>query len=261
MKLFPDQERPLIGITCHVDEGGREDIFPNRALNYMDRTYPDVLIANGMLPILIPVNQDNEYIAAIINELDGLVCTGGGKIPEHILNRKEIPGLAETAPERYLFENKLFINALEKDLPILGMCRGMQTMSELLGGTMYYKITEDIPHSLEHNQTRLGIPLEEPFHEIEITADSHLKRVLKTGSVLVNSWHSQAIKRPGKGLKVVAITEDGVVEAVESENHTFVLLTQFHPEIMVKRDEMWNGIFGYFREQTLNYKSKRGKSR
>lgn len=248
---------PIIGITCHVDTGHQDDIFPGRALNYIDRTYSDVLIANGMLPFLIPVNENEAYIEQVLSSIDGLLCTGGGKIPQYILEQREIPVLAETAPHRYRFEKVLFQRALDKDLPILGMCRGMQMMNEVLEGTMHLKITENIPDSMEHNQIKKGMELEEPYHEIQLAEGSHLKRILKQDRISVNSWHSQSIKKPGKNLIVAARSDDQVIEAIESEVNTFVLLTQFHPEILVRRDESWNRLFAEFRLQAVKVRKRK----
>ncbi len=244
-------------MTCHVDQGGPDEIFPGRALHYIDRTYPDALIANGMLPVLIPVHHDSNYIDGILAIIDGMVCTGGGKIPQPILDRKEIPGLAETAPERYRFEKELFLRALDLDLPLLGMCRGMQTLNELLGGTMYAKIAEDVPDALEHNQTKLGKPLAEPYHDIAIAPGSHLARIMGDGKIRVNSWHSQAVRLPGRGLKVTARSADQVIEALESKAHTFVLMTQFHPEIMVQSDFHHHAIFRELKIQAVRYQRRR----
>lgn len=249
---------PVIGVTCHVDTGNQDDIFPGRALSYIDRTYSDILIRHGMLPFLIPVNENADYLAEVLLKIDGLLCTGGGKIPDYILNRQEIPGLAETAPDRYRFESKLFRKALELDLPILGMCRGMQMMNEVLGGTMYLKISENVPGSLEHNQTKAGLSLEEAYHEINIEEDSHLARVCGLTKLSVNSWHSQSVKEPGRSLKVVARSQDHVIEALESEVNTFVLLTQFHPEILIKRNPVWGKLFEEFKLQAAKMRKERG---
>jgi len=251
------KNKPVIGVTCHVDTGGKDDIFPGRALNYIDRTYSDVLIANGMLPFLIPVNEDLNYIEEILGSIDGLLCTGGGKIPDHILNQKEIPGLSKTAPQRYNFEKKLFSMALQLDLPILGMCRGMQMLNEVQGGSLYLKISEEVPLSLEHNQTILGMRLEDPYHEIVLENDSHLARIFGKTKLCVNSWHSQSVKEPGKHLRAVARSRDGVIEAVESEVNTFVLMTQFHPELMVKKDETWLKLFEEYRHQAIKRKRRK----
>ncbi|MCR4440734.1 MAG: gamma-glutamyl-gamma-aminobutyrate hydrolase family protein [Peptococcaceae bacterium] len=238
---------PLIGVTCHADTGGEEDIFPGRALHYIDRTYSDILINNGMLPFLIPVNENEEYITRLLQEIDGLLCTGGGRIPARILNQKEIPGLSETAPDRYRFEKRLFEKVLELDLPVLGMCRGMQMMNEVMGGSLYLKISENIPGSLEHNQVKLGIGLEEPYHDLTVEKESHLARIFGKTELRVNSWHSQAVKELGQGFRAVGRSRDQVIEAIESEVNSFVLLTQFHPEILVKKDETWNKLFQAFK--------------
>ncbi|WP_131820686.1 gamma-glutamyl-gamma-aminobutyrate hydrolase family protein [Desulfoscipio geothermicus] len=248
---------PLIGVTTHVDTGSKYDLFPGRALNYMDRTYADVLIAHGMLPVLIPVNMDSNYINLLLRTIGGLVCTGGGKIPSHILNQTEIPGLRDTAPERYEFEELLFAKALEMDMPMLAMCRGMQTINELLGGSLFLKISHNSPCAMEHNQLKLSIPLEEPYHQIFIDKESYLARILGQTEIYVNSWHSQSVKQPGKGLKVVARSKDHIIEAMESEVNSFVLMLQFHPEILVRKQRVWSNLFTEFRRRAIIFKQRK----
>ena len=249
------KKRPVIGITCHPDNGCNGDIFPGRALNYIDRIYSDVLVSNGAIPFIIPVNEDLSYIWSIIDSIDGLLCSGGGKIPQEVLDREEIPGLHETSPQRYSFEDKLFRLALKEELPILGMCRGLQMMNEILGGDLIMKIPSE--GFLQHNQVALGIPLTQPYHEIHIEQDSLLYGLIRQSKVKVNSWHSQSVKKVGSGLRAVAFSEDGIIEAVEGTGISFLLLSQFHPELLCKEYEIWGNLFSEFVNSAIERSQQR----
>lgn len=250
---------PLIGILSHVDSGADDYLFPGRALNYIDKIYADVLIANQMLPVMITVNNDENYIDKILKIIDGLLGSGGGKIPARILNKEKIPSLKETAKERYLFEEKLFKKALDLDLPFLGVCRTMQTINELMGGELNSKISYEIPGSIEHNQQNLGIDLKNPYHSIKITKESRLYQIIKKEEIEVNSWHSQSIKKTGKIFEIVAKAEDGVIEAIESKKHNFVIMLQFHPELMIENEKTWVKLYQCFKKEALLYRKRKEK--
>ena len=252
--------KPLIGITSHADTGDTEDLYPGTPLNYIERKYADILVECGMVPVQIPVHQDKTYIQNILLRLNGIIASGGGKIRKSILNEITTPPLVETASDRYRFEEILFEKALDMDMPILGMCRGMQMINEIQGGTMIRHIPSEINDHLEHNQSNQNIPAEIPTHKIEIKPGSLLSRLIEKEQVEVNSFHRQAVKDPGKGLTICASAPDGVVEALESANHSFVLLTQFHPESLCHSDEKWKRLFDELRIQANQYAYRRCKN-
>jgi len=257
MKTQSKNRKPLIGITCHADSGGEEDLYPETPLNYIERKYADILLECGMIPILLPVYESAEYIQDILMELDGLVASGGGKIRESLLHGETTPPLAETAPERYRFEKELYTEALKLEMPIIGMCRGAQMINEVLGGTMIYHIPSEIMNCLEHNQSNQNIPAELPSHKIHINPGSFLARLIDIEEADVNSFHRQSVKEPGEGLIICARSSDGVVEALEGSNHNFILLTQFHPESLFRSDEKWKRLFDELRIQANQYANRR----
>jgi putative glutamine amidotransferase len=251
--------KPLIGITCHADSGGEEDLYPGTPLNYMERKYADILVKCGMIPVMIPVYDDENYIRDILSGLDGLVASGGGKIRQSLLKGEKTPPLAETAPERYSFEKELYLEALKLDLPIMGMCRGAQMINEVLGGTMVYHIPSEIKNCIEHNQSNQNIPGEIPSHKIQVDPGSLLSHLIDKKEADVNSFHRQSVKEPGEGLIICARAVDGVVEALESIRNSFVLLTQFHPESLCSFDETWKRLFDELRIQANKYANRRCK--
>jgi putative glutamine amidotransferase len=253
--------KPLIGIACHTDSGGEEDLYPGMPLNYIERTYANILIKCGMIPVMVPVYKNESYIMDILSKLDGLVASGGGKIRPSLLEGGPTPPLAVTAPERYEFEKEFYRRALEMDMPIIGMCRGAQMINEILGGTMVLHIPSEIKNCLEHRQSNQNIPDEIPTHKIQIDPGSLLARLIGKEEAEVNSFHRQSVKEPGEGLVISARAPDGVVEAVESGRHSFVLLTQFHPESLCNSDKTWNRLFDEFRIQANLYANRRCKNK
>jgi putative glutamine amidotransferase len=171
-----------------------------------------------------------------IKGYDGVLFTGGKDInPKYYEEAVKYPGLVQIDAKRDAFEFELFDRAHRHRLPILGICRGIQMINVKFGGTLYQDLNSEAPPEREHMQSA---PRPEPTHVVTLTdPESRLAETFK-GSCRVNSLHRQAIKRLGRGLKVTAHSEDGLVEAVESADaYPFLIAVQWHPEEMVDRPE------------------------
>ncbi len=228
---------PLIGLTAHCDEGDAAALWPGHPLLAVDRRYVEAVSRSGGMPLVIPVLPTGKP-EACLERLDGLLCTGGGPLAAQ---PGEPPGgLAATNPRRYAWESELLKGALARDLPLLGICRGAQMLNEVLGGTLLNLSPAGVAL---HQQETCGLPLEVPAHEVILAAGSRLAGLLGTERVRVNSLHRQAVREPGRGLRVVARAPDGVGEAVESNAYTFVLGLQFHPELLASREPVWDNVF------------------
>ncbi|WP_242656281.1 gamma-glutamyl-gamma-aminobutyrate hydrolase family protein [Desulfofundulus thermosubterraneus] len=139
--------------------------------------------------------------------------------------RPVLLGLKEQNPARYAYDYQLIAEALRRDMPVLGICRGHQMINEVTGGSLCLRIPQPHPH----RQT--GSPAT-PVHAVEIEPDTLVHRIVGERRLAVNSLHLQAVERVGPGMVVSARAEDGVIEAIESKKHSFVLGVQFHPEKM-----------------------------
>jgi putative glutamine amidotransferase len=195
----------------------------------------------GGIPVLLPAQGGSDAVFQIVERIDALLLTGGRPLPADCFAHDTRPSLEQTDPERYRFERALVIAAVKRGLPVLGICRGMQMMSEALGGTLVRNVALDWPGAVNHR--RPDRPLD-PVHRIRAAPGSRLARVVGDDPVGVNSCHLQAVGEPGIGLVAVAWADDGVIEAVESLPGTgFLSGVQFHPEILVLRDARWLGLF------------------
>lgn len=219
---FPESSpRPVIGIT-----GNYGDLTCKLAEGY----YKSVLKAGG-IPIIIPPLADTDAIINTLDIIDGLILSGGGDYDPRYANEEPDPKLGEINEERDLPE--LFITRLayNRQIPILGICRGIQTLAMALGGKVKQDIT-DIA-TLNHSQKE---ERNVPTHNVIIEKDSILSQLYKltdkNATLKVNSFHHQAVCDCGDKFRVVAKSEDGIVEAMESREFKSIIGVQWHPECL-----------------------------
>jgi len=180
----------------------------------------------------------------IFDAVDGLLISGGDfDIHPSFYGEKPLPGLGVTKPDRTEFELDLAAAALKHDLPVLGLCGGEQAINVVLGGTLYQDIPTQLPQAGNHQQSDKK---ESGGHRIIIHQRTRLREILKRRSVEVNTTHHQAVKQTGKGLIVNATAQDGLIEGIESNRHSFVLGLQWHPEVLAARYEHQRRIIKSF---------------
>ena len=221
--------RPIIGLTLDAEPAGGWSAFPWYALrsNYLDAIADagGVPMALGHLPDLA-----NDMLDAI----DALVVTGGAfDVDPAIYGDDARHPTVATKAGRTAAELALVRGAIERGLPLLGICGGMQLLAVALGGTLIQHIPEAEPASLPHEQAN---PRDEPGHDIDILAGSALHAITGRTSMPVNSAHHQAVRTPGRAT-VSARAPDGIIEAIETEAMTagriFCLGVQWHPEFLI----------------------------
>ena len=216
---FPEASiKPVIGIT-----GNYGDLTCKLAEGY----YKSVLKAGGV-PIIIPPLADTNVIINTLEQIDGLILSGGGDYDPHYAGEEPDPKLGEINEERDLPE--LFITQLayNRQIPMLGICRGIQTLAMALGGRVKQDIT-DIATLNHSQQEERSIPT----HNVIIEKDSTLYMLYANQSTLrVNSFHHQAVCDCGEKFRVVAKSEDGIIEAMESREFKHIIGVQWHPECL-----------------------------
>lgn len=232
--------KPLIGITTAYEKRTRRD-YECLSYNYIKA----VQLAGG-LPILIPTLL-NEEMDRYLDLIDGLILSGGEDIDPAFYGAEPISQLGELCPQRDPFELKLFGKALERKMPVLGICRGFQVINVALGGTLYQDIK--VQQGSELNHLNLTHPVDTLQHEVVLTRDSKLYQIMRSDKLMVNSLHHQAIHKVGENLKVVGLSTDDIIEALEYKGEHFVVGVQWHPEDLVAKDGYFLELFETFIEE------------
>lgn len=216
---YPEAERkPLIGITANYTDGDA---------SLRDRYYTQIADAGGV-PVIIPPLADKDIIINTLDNIDALLLTGGADHNPLWSGQQPHPALHNINQARDLPELLATRLACNRQMPILGICRGMQTIAIALGG----EVCQDIPHTpklIKHSQEA---DRTEPTHSVDIEPASALHGIFGTDRIFVNSFHHQAVTSPGKGMRITATAPDGTAEAMESTCHKPVIGVQWHPEWM-----------------------------
>ncbi len=220
-------KRPVIGVT---PDWSRPD--PKSLARYELRVhYADAIVAGGGLPMVLPYTDDRKLIAAYLDRVDGLVVSGGAfDVPPEEYGEKRMPWCGPAKVERTRFERRLIEGALERNMPLLGICGGMQLLNVVLGGTLYQDLGNELPEAAKHEQKG---PRTQPSHPIDVRENTLLAKAVGPGLLMVNSTHHQAIRDLGKGVKANALAPDGVVEGIESREFRFAVGVQWHPELLL----------------------------
>jgi len=214
--------KPLIGITCHAFA----DSWVLRSA--AGQPYIDAVVGAGGAPVCIPLGLDEESLDSIYGTLDGLLLPGGDDLDPQWYGHLPHPLLGSVDLDRDRLEIGLARRALEDDLPLLGICRGIQVMAVAAGGTLYQDIPTEISGQLAHDVRQFG--RDHLSHEIDIEQGSLLAQALGCTRMLVNSFHHQSVRDVPNGFVVTARADDGVVEAMEAPGRQFALAVQCHPE-------------------------------
>ena len=218
-----------------------------------DDFYIQALKAVGLRTELVPPQPFSCELKDKILESDGVVFAGGEDISPHIYapNQQIHSSVKGINSLRDQMEMEALNIALNSTKPIFAVCRGLQLLNCLLGGTLYQDLDSEYPIKplLEiHRQNSYKIPRETGIHPIIIKQNSLLHRILGRNIIKVNSTHHQAAASIGKGLTIAAHSPQGVIEALELDNNEKVLAVQFHPEIMINTSKSFKKLFEYFAE-------------
>jgi putative glutamine amidotransferase len=215
---------PVVGVTC--GSGGENGPMS------LDMDYTRAISDAGGLPLAIPPDLPGESLAPLLEILDGLLLSGGPDVDPVHFGEEPLPAMGRIDLGRDRVELGLARLALEIGMPILGICRGAQVLNIAAGGDIFQDLPSQVEGILKHAQQ--PTPMPHPTHGIRIEPGSLLASVTGRGSLRVNTWHHQAVRRVAPGFAVSATAEDGVIEAIEKTGAAFVLGLQFHPESMAK---------------------------
>ena len=228
---FPEAAtKPIIAITGNFVDG---------ETRIADRYYKSIVKAGG-IPFIMPPLADKDVIINTLDRVDGLLLTGGGDVNPLWVGEEPSPSLRSINRERDEAELLTVSLAYNRNIPILGICRGIQVLASALGGTVDQDIAEafSASHSVNNSgQTQHALikhsqdaDRNEPTHTVKISKDTTLYSIYNTEYLAVNSMHHQAVRSGGKRFNVSAIAPDGVIEAIESNEFKPIMGVQWHPE-------------------------------
>lgn len=218
--------RPIIGITVDAEEPGGYSKLPWYALR---RNYAAAVADAGGLPMLLP--HETALAEEFLGRLDALIVTGGAfDIDPALFGAATRHPTVTLKEDRTAFELAVTKGALDRDMPVLGICGGQQLLHVALGGTLIQHIPDEVPDALAHEQPN---PRTEPGHSVRVAPGTLLHRITGGGDLPVNSAHHQAAKDVPDGVIVSAVAPDGVIEAIEAPRHRFCLGVQWHPEYRI----------------------------
>ena len=229
---------PRLGITIGYD-GTREGVFQLR------QDYVRSVEQAGALPFVLAPGRP-AGAAAMLDALDGLMLSGGADVDPALYGEPSHAKVTRVIAERDAFEIALCHAALERDLPILAICRGQQVLNVATGGSLVQDIPSQLQGALDHDPDQERW---QPAHDVAIEAGSHLRAILGCDRTAVNSFHHQAVKELGRDLVVSARSpEDGVIEGIEAPGRRFVVGVQWHPESFWREPGRFGALFRAFVE-------------
>jgi len=222
-------KKPLIAISTITCESEKQ--------HYIWSQYIQAVLCAGGRPYLIPtLGQVEDY------PFDGLILSGGGDIHPECYRGELVSSLYKMSKRRDETELYLARYAIEHNIPVLGICRGMQILNVALGGDLYPHIPDAVSDAIQH-RTGAGDPI---AHHITIEPNSRLAGVLGVIECSVSSQHHQSLRRLADSLKVTATAKDGVVEAIEHLHHRWLIGVQWHPEQTAGQDSIQQRLFDIF---------------
>lgn len=226
--------RPIIGILSTYSEDTQAD-------------YIKAIEKSGGAPIILSRVENITTLDSIIENLDGIIFTGGSDINPHCYkNDNPQYGLGEVNPERDYCEIPLAKKILnDTKISVLGICRGMQLLNVVEGGSLYQNIENEVPNSINH-WLKDNYPRYYPSHEVTIEKNSRLYSIFDKEKMFVNSFHHQGIKELSSNFIASMRAIDGIIEAIEMPGDRFVVGVQWHPEMMVDIYPVYLNLFKNF---------------
>jgi putative glutamine amidotransferase len=219
--------RPNIAITPDLALATADTPTPRYEIK---TTYADAVLRAGGLPFIVPYTDDAQVIDSYLDRVSGLVISGGAfDVPPELYGEMARDGMGPTKPARTAFELAVLKAALQRKMPVLGICGGMQLLNVAFGGSLVQDLKLELPTAANHQQHH---DRSQPLHPVEVRDGSVLADCVGKGQLMVNSTHHQAVKTIGQGLQPCAVAPDGVIEGIETKDG-FVVGVQWHPEQMI----------------------------
>lgn len=261
--------RPLIGITAKISSDDNIGITTNLGCKNQSWVlvaddYVNVVEEMGGIPVIIPVVEDYKNVMGLIDLLDGIIFSGGNDLNPKYYNEKEefeYSDLVEDLDELEINLYKTILN--DTKMPILGICRGLQLINVVHGGKLYQEMKNG--EYTKHISYKDPISKNLLVHNVSIKEDTLLEKIVQEKIFKTNTFHHQSVSVLGEGLKINAMSEDGVVEGFEGTDNRFLLAVQWHPEMLASKksinDIYSRRIFEYFIKESEGYGLERNNRR
>ncbi|MEL7623072.1 MAG: gamma-glutamyl-gamma-aminobutyrate hydrolase family protein [Clostridiales bacterium] len=241
--------KPVIGVVPSLqllDARYSYTMRPNNA---------EAISDHGGLPLLLPYTEDESALSQILSLVDGIYFTGGCDILPSYFGEEPIQTLGSLCPPRDAFEIALYRLASAADMPMFGVCRGMQIMNIAAGGSIYQDLYAQLPKAGCHSQKDL--PGEFAFHSIGLSPGCKMAQLLGAEKLAVNSFHHESVKDTAPGYRISAAAPDGVIEGMESQTLTYSLAVQWHPEYMYGKSPLFGRLYSSFVEAAAVYRDSK----
>lgn len=195
----------------------------------------------GGIPLILPLVAHPAARRRILDAVDGLLLTGSGPdLPPRLYGEHKRYDFPMVSERRADFELEVVHQARVRDLPLLGICGGMQTVNVACGGSLFQDIPAQVPAAMDHRQKTKAIHVS---HAVAVAPKTLLRKVVTCETLMVNSSHHQSVKKVAQSLTVSALAPDGIVEAIESPRQRFLLAVQWHPEFLFERHVTHRRLF------------------
>ena len=225
-------KKPVIGITSDTNFLERTDEYTGLEINFSQKVFSDAIFEAGGIPYMIPMNAGT-YVEDIMSVIDGLIIIGGHDVSPLVYNQEPRKKIGTIKPTRDEHDTQLFHGAINKGIPVLGVCRGLQLINALMGGTLHQDLSEYEGITIQHDQKAKP---EYVTHSIKVDPDSYTAGLVDNNT-LVNSVHHQMVNKLAPSLKATAWSQDDVIEAFESTEEIPVIIgVQWHPEVLFAKD-------------------------
>ena len=236
MVLSASSRRPVIGLTTYLEQA-KQGVWDVRAA-FLPQQYFDAVTASGGIAVLLPPQPGPDAAAAaVLDGLDGLILTGGLDVDPALYGAERHPLTDPARPDRDAWELALYRGAEARRMPVLAICRGLQLVNVARGGTLH----QHLPEALGTERYRIGGGVF-ATNEVQIDDGSRLAGLVGTDALAVHSYHHQGIDRLGDGLVASARTDDGLVQAFESEGEQYLVGVQWHPEENLEDRRLFAGL-------------------
>jgi len=236
--------KPIIGVTPDFNAGDRKEWGGSEPTYFLRARYIRAIEELGGVPLVLPLHADRATRRRLLRQIDGLLLTGSGPdLPPSLYGERQRYPFDIVSERRANFELDMVHLSQQADVPLLGICGGMQTMNVACGGSLFQDIASQVSTSHEHRQHTHATNLS---HTVAIEPGSLLRRIVRSVSMRVNSSHHQSVKTVAPSLVASALAPDGIVEAIESPAHRFFLGIQWHPEFLFDRHPLHRRLFEAF---------------